>query len=279
MFRPNTCWEIGYLVRHMKRLAVKLLVSLILLFLLASDALAATPKKVYKADLPVDDIINVQASYEAFEPIIVSCICDPAPSTDLRLFWSFSPKIKVKEGKNNEQHIWAPEGDHAIELTIVQQSYSQLTVIVPDPSAPTDQTKYKTQTIKIAGELTINHYKKGFRVGKAPQPPPDPTPAGPRTVTILHETGVMTPEWADQIKLLHNKIDSKHNLLILDVDSKGSDGKLLPQIQDYKRFFQTATPTYPAVLIIDTATRKVLNTKENISTADEVLSFLKAYGG
>lgn len=115
--------------------------------------------------------------------------------------------------------------------------------------------------------------------------PPDPTPAGSRSLRILRETANTTPSLARLINNLRTGpseqyLKSKsHDLLILDVDVPGSDGKIPLHVQAWKQ--ETAGLQLPVLVIFDPKTSKTIY-KGSISegsTDASVLEVLKQHGG
>lgn len=248
---------------------------------------AAEKKVQYKADLPIDQIINVKNKYEPFEPIIIGCNCDPKPGTTLKVFWEFDSGSTAKP-VGTEQYVWAGVGQHEVIVTIAEQSYTEITVFVPDPAAPNDVTKAKLSKIRVAGELQINRYKQLFTVGVLPQPPPPPVPpgptplppvAGPRNILILHETGNQTTEWGTLINNLSRAVGKdmpQHNLHILDVDSKDAANK---RITDPWLALLPKGYTLPAIIIVDQASRKLVYADSLLlnSTSESIQALIKAH--
>jgi hypothetical protein len=269
-----------------------------LILVLGLSQASGAPKKVYKLDLPVDDVVNVQSKYQPFEPIIIGCICDAPPNTDLKLFWkmdNWSKYIAADKGL----HVWSNEGEHWVELTIVTQSYREILVFVPDPAAPNDPSKAKPEKIRISTDTNIERFTKYFTVGQLPTPPPpvpvpvptptptpDPIPlppsAGPRNILILHETGSQTTEWGTIINNLSRSAQKDYpqsDLFILDSDGKDATGNPSKVVAAYKKLLPP-NYTLPAIVIVDKASKRVLYSDSlsiNATTAT-INDLIKKYG-
>lgn len=119
-----------------------------------------------------------------------------------------------------------------------------------------------------------------------PPVPPDPTPAGPRIVLLIRETADTTPALAALINQLRTGPPSQylkskgHNLLILDDDSLGGDGKPSVLVEQWRPHFKDLN--LPAVLVIRKASDGSIQvvSKETLPpTADAVIDLVKKSGG
>lgn len=106
---------------------------------------------------------------------------EPNAGKLVKLLWRTSEGVDTAEvslAANNNQAglaIWAQPGKHWIEATQLVQEYRTITVLVPDPAAPDDPTKFKTQELKLYDPATIERFEATFEItGKAPEPPDGP---------------------------------------------------------------------------------------------------------
>lgn len=121
--------------------------------------------------------INVADSYEPYEPIIVGCSCIVPEDADVQFHWTVDDRSKAIETDSNQLYVWAPPGEHFVQLLVIKQFYEEIQVFVPNPSHPEDPTKAILKTVKVAGKFETERYEKGYRVGKpGPEPEPDPGP-------------------------------------------------------------------------------------------------------
>lgn len=140
------------------------------------------------------------------------------------------------------------------------------------------------------------HYTISVRDGTAPIPPPPlpvpPTPpvvvptVGPREILIVRESKDSTPAFSQMLTKLRkgpaaDYLASKsHKLWLLDVDSKGPDGKPSPLVEAWRPYF--ASKKLPVELIIDPTTKKPIGEARELpvtTTADDVVASVKAKGG
>lgn len=129
--------------------------------------------------------LNAPKEVEPFEPIIVNCQIAPSKDAEVQISWrTSSDKVKFEElDHGSTLHIWAPPGDYSVEATVAVQTFREILVLVPDPDAPNDTTKAKTERVKVALSFSVNRYTAEFKVkGDVPTPPgpqpPAPNPPG-----------------------------------------------------------------------------------------------------
>jgi hypothetical protein len=129
--------------------------------------------------------------------------------------------------------------------------------------------------------------------GTAPQPPPDIVPpkpdpvppvTGPRSIVILRESRDTTPDFARTINNLRYGANAdyltskKHNLIILDVDTKTGSGETPKIIKDWLSVIQGMKQ--PAAVIFDPATNQIISKHEvGGLTASDVVDLVKKSGG
>lgn len=120
---------------------------------------------------------------DPYEPLVITCEIKSGKDTDVQISWRASTeRVKYRaNAANSELNVWSPPGEHWLEATVVQQSYREIVVWIPDPAFPNDLSKAKTEKIKIALGLSINRYTAIFKVrgNVPPGPGPGPTPVVP----------------------------------------------------------------------------------------------------
>lgn len=124
--------------------------------------------------------INLPEENDPFAPMVATCeITTPANATT-QLLW----RTNVKGVPHGDKFfIWGPPGKHWLEVTVVTSTYRELLVLVPDPSAPNDISKAKTEKVRVAIGTDVVRYNKDFTiVGTPPNPGPGPLP-GPEPPT------------------------------------------------------------------------------------------------
>lgn len=122
--------------------------------------------------------LTVPSKVKPHEPIISGCECIVPKDGEAQFIWRVDDKSKFVVAKDGKKiYVWAAPGKHWIEATVIIQTYTEITVFVPDPAAPTDPTKAKLKKIKISTGHTIQRYTKQYVVeGKAPDIKPDVPP-------------------------------------------------------------------------------------------------------
>lgn len=114
-------------------------------------------------------------------PIVGKCDCAVPKNAEVTLTWRADAKsnlIEVVDDKGLANvHVWAPPGQHWLEVTVLTQFYRDIVVWVPDPDNPNDITKAKLDKIRVTDKYDIQRHEKQYRVlGQTPGPDPDPDP-------------------------------------------------------------------------------------------------------
>lgn len=133
--------------------------------------------------------ITVADRYEPYQPIIAGCNCIVPESGTVQFLWSVDSQSKAIPSEDNKKlYIWAPPGNHSVDVVAITTVYQELNVWVEDPKFPGDPTKAILKKIKSMLSQDVQRYNKNYTVGTAPPGPspgpgpapgPDPTPPGP----------------------------------------------------------------------------------------------------
>lgn len=262
----------------------KLLTALLLLAGLA--ATSADAQIVVPEVTPLGKFVRVEAQLE---------VPDDPVQVEHELAWTIDADCEAHELCDGEQLLLVgTPGTHTLGLTVKTRTYIERTVFVPDPDDPTDITKAKIETLRIAVDIDMDRYSATFTVGDAPDPepvPPDPDPeptppeSGARNVFIIRESEDDTPALAALFVSLRAGPSATwlrnqgHKLTILDDDEGDGKGGRAPDL--VKLDPALAGVPLPALIITDKATGKVL-TKATITaatTADNVVEAITRTGG
>lgn len=261
----------------------------------------------------VNGQVKVQDKYEPFEPIIIGCVCDPVPLSELDIEWELDDKCKYEtldEGKR--LHVWAPPGTHKASVRLTVFKFKEVQVFMPDPEAPADFTKAKLVTLKIPDGRVINKFSATFIVsGQAPQPPPVvvvppifppevppvptpvppvPTPSGKRDLILIRESRLSSEKTAAIVRQLRDERnqsakylkDKGHSLLILDVDSLDEDDKPSKAVEAWRPVFKDMQLPVLVVTSKDATGATVLVGKTTLgpeASGEDVITILKSFGG
>lgn len=121
--------------------------------------------------------IEAPKEVEPYSPIIVSYSVPVKADAETKVTWrGSSESVKYEAIPNTTTlHVWAPPGDHWIEATVATQTFRELLVLVPDPAAPTDLSKAKSEKVKISLSFAVDRHTANFKVkGAAPVVPDKP---------------------------------------------------------------------------------------------------------
>lgn len=115
---------------------------------------------------------------EPYKPIVAGCDCIAPVGGSIQFIWRASGSVSYLQC-GDKLHIWAPPGAHWVEVTTITQTFKEVVVLIPDPAAPLDISKAKTEKLKISTSIDVARYTKDFTVGVSPTPVPGPGPAPP----------------------------------------------------------------------------------------------------
>lgn len=164
----------------------------------------------------------VQDQYAQHAPIVIRCEVPSVQMTAVTLLWavdedSYSIPCPSKNGVD-ELHVWAGPGEHWAEATIISTRYQEQEVLIRDPDAPTDPTKFKTKLIRITLSTDAQRFKKKFSVSGVPVPTPKPTPPTPQPPPIP-DPPVPTPPTEDEIQGLFGLAPKVRDRVLLMPDA------------------------------------------------------------
>jgi hypothetical protein len=189
--------------------------------------------------------IDISELYKSGQAIEARCACAVPEDGHLTIHWSFPDELDTRthSDDSNARYIWAPIGEHTIEMMQVIDFWKEMEVLVPNPTEE-DPTGLKNPIKKKVNvwlkPSRFQQFERKFKViGKTPDPDPDPDDEDedededdedededetePNILIIVEESGNRPSPVASILdKLRQNKPGKIEKLYIIDKDNTNS---------------------------------------------------------
>jgi len=143
-------------------------------------------------EVPATAQINVPDHLDPYQPIVAGCQCIVPQNGKAQFMWEADGNSKyIPSDDGTKLYIWAPPGNHSVNVLVIVQSFKDVQVVVVDPADPNNKDKWTFKTISVVDSFDVQRYSKNYTVGDTP--PPGPTP-GPTPNPTPTPTPTPTPD-------------------------------------------------------------------------------------